>query len=156
VLQHIRDIITGNATHYEVTAHLFNRQGKTSGDLVGGNLSILHTLAGTESDIHTKGKILFLEDLDEYLYHIDRMMMNLKRTGKLKSLKGLIVGGMTDMKDNKIPFGRSAEEIILEAVREYDYPVCFGFSAGHVRHNLPLVMGRKVKLNVGEKVVLSF
>ncbi|HRD37564.1 MAG TPA: LD-carboxypeptidase, partial [Bacteroidia bacterium] len=79
-----------------------------------------------------KNKILFIEDLDEYLYHIDRMMLQLKRSGKLKNLKGLIVGGMSDMKDNKIPFGKSAEEIIYDAVKEYKYPVCFNFPAGHI------------------------
>lgn len=154
VLEHLHRIITGHEVKYEFTAHIFNRIGKVHGELVGGNLSLIYALAGTESDLLTKGKILFLEDLDEYLYHVDRMMMNLKRTGKLKSLKALIVGGMSDMKDNAIPYGKSAEEIILDAVKEYDYPVCFGISAGHVEHNLPLVLGRKVKLEVGEKVRL--
>ena len=117
---------------------------------------MIHTMAGTGSDVLTKGKILFLEDLDEYLYHIDRMMMNLKRTGKLQGLKALIVGGMTEMKDNAIPFGKSAEEIILDAVREYNYPVCFGMSAGHLEKNEPLILGSKVKLSVGGKVRLDF
>lgn len=154
VLDKIKQLLTGHSVQYDLSAHLYNRPGKVTAELVGGNLSLLYALAGTESDIHTKGKILFLEDLDEYLYHIDRMMMNLKRTGKLKSLKGLIVGAMSDMKDNTIPFGKSAEEIILDAVREYDYPVCFGLNAGHVDENNPLVFGRKVKLNVAEKTTL--
>ena len=156
VLQHLRALLTGETVQYEISPHLYNRQGKANAELVGGNLSILHTLSGTPTDLHTKGKILFLEDLDEYLYHIDRMMMNLKRSGKLKTLKGLIVGGMTDMKDNTIPFGKSAEEIILEAVKEYDYPVCFGFPAGHIPENHPLVLGRKIKLTVGAKVKIEF
>lgn len=155
VLEKLKLMLTGNPVHYDLSPHLYNRRGKATAELVGGNLSLLYALAGTESDLHTKGKILFLEDLDEYLYHIDRMMMNLKRTGKLKSLKGLIVGGMNDMKDNAIPFGKSAEEIILEAVKEYDYPVCFGMNAGHVTENNPLIMGRKVKLVVAEKSSLE-
>ncbi len=99
---------------------------------------------------------MFLEDLDEYLYHIDRMMVSLKRAGKLSHLEGLIVGGMTDMKDNQVPFGKTAEQIILDAVKEYDYPVCFGFPAGHTDKNLALPFGRRAKLNVGTKVTLSF
>jgi len=156
ILEKIKQIITGHAVSYELSAHIYNRLGKVSGELIGGNLSVIYALSGTASDMHTKGKILFLEDLDEYLYHIDRMMMNLKRTGKLNTLKGLIVGGMTEMKDNTIPFGKSAEEIILDAVKEFDYPVCFGMNTGHLVENNPLVFGRKVKLVVAAKTVLSF
>ena len=92
---------------------------------------------------------MFLEDLDEYLYHVDRMMLNLKRSGMLQGLAGLVVGGMTDMKDNEVPFGKTAEEIILQTVSEYEYPVCFGFPAGHRPLNDPLFMGRKASLQVG-------
>ncbi len=155
ILEKMKVLLSGNSLTYEVNTHLFNRQGKVNAELVGGNLSLLYALAGTDSDVHTKGKILFLEDLDEYLYHIDRMMMNLKRTGKLKSLKGLVVGGMSDMRDNTIPYGKTAEEIILDAVKEYDYPVCFDFHAGHVLENNPLIFGRKVKLTVGQKITLT-
>lgn len=155
VLERLKQIITGHEVKYEVSPHIFNRLGKAHAELVGGNLSLIYALAGTESDLQTKGKILFLEDLDEYLYHIDRMMMNLKRTGKLKSLKGLIVGAMSDMKDNTIPFGKTAEEIILDAVKEYDFPVCFGLNAGHIEENNPIVIGRKVKLVVAEKTTLT-
>jgi len=155
VLENLHQLLTGNKVSYQYPAHFFNRRGKASGELVGGNLSLIHTLAGTPSDLLTKGKILFLEDLDEYLYHIDRMMLNLKRSGKLHGLKALVIGGMTDMKDNAIPFGKSAEEIILDAVKEYDYPVAFGISSGHIERNEPLVMGRKMKLTVGELTTLS-
>ncbi len=155
VLDKMKQILTGHEVKYELSPHIFNRLGKAHAEMVGGNLSLIYALAGTESDLNTKGKILFLEDLDEYLYHIDRMMMNLKRTGKLKSLKGLVVGGMSDMKDNTIAFGKSAEEIILDAVKEYDYPVCFGLNAGHIKENNPLVIGRKVKLVVAEKTTLT-
>jgi muramoyltetrapeptide carboxypeptidase len=154
ILDNIRQLITGNSVSYETNPHIFNKPGKANAEIVGGNLSLLYSLAGTASDVNTKGKILFLEDLDEYLYHIDRMMMNLKRTGKLKSLKGLVVGAMSEMRDNTIPYGKTAEEIILDAVREYDYPVCFGFKAGHIAENNPLVLGRKIKLTVGPKVTL--
>ncbi len=133
-----------------------NRKGKAKGQLVGGNLSVLNSIIGSPSDIDTAGKILFLEDLDEYLYHIDRMMMNLKRNGKLKDLAGLIVGGMSEMKDNPIPFGRSAEEIIHDAVSEYSYPVVYGFPAGHIPNNFPLIMGANATLNVTEKMELTF
>lgn len=133
------------------------RTGTANGKVVGGNLSLIYSLSGTIYDINTDGTILFIEDLDEYLYHIDRMMMQLKLSGKLKNLAGLIVGGMTDMKDNLVPFGKTAEEIILEAVKEYDYPVCFNFPAGHIDKNLALYFGKEAELIVApESVSLSY
>lgn len=126
------------------------RAGIGEGELVGGNLSLLYALSGSKSDISTAGKILFIEDLDEYLYHIDRMMLNLKRSGKLEKLAGLVVGGMNDMKDNLVPFGKTAEEIILDAVKEYDFPVGFGFPAGHIDTNFALIVGRRTSLDVRE------
>jgi muramoyltetrapeptide carboxypeptidase len=140
--------ITGKDCPYHVPAHPLNRAGQAIGDLTGGNLSILHNMTGTPSGVQTHGKILFLEDLDEYLYHVDRMMMNLKRAGKLEGLSGLLVGGFTEIKDNTIPFGYTAEEIILEHVAAYNYPVCFGFPAGHVPDNQALCIGRKMELIV--------
>ena len=125
-----------------------NRPGESKGLLVGGNLSLLYSLIGSASKVNTTGKILFIEDLDEMLYHLDRMMQNLKRNGLLSGLAGLIVGGMNDMRDNTIPFGKSAEEIISETVAEYDYPVCYGFPAGHIEDNRALIMGREVELLV--------
>lgn len=125
------------------------RPGKAEGVVVGGNLSVLYSIVGSQSDIDTAGKILFIEDLDEYLYHIDRMMMCLKRSGKLRNLRGLIVGGMSDMHDNAIPFGKTAEEIIWDAVKEYDYPVCMGMPFGHIgMENLALILGRQTTLNI--------
>ncbi|MFH1005830.1 MAG: LD-carboxypeptidase [Bacteroidota bacterium] len=132
--------------------HKLNRKGKAEGILVGGNLSLLYALQGSKSDIDTKGKILFIEDLDEYLYHIDRMMMSLKRAGKLSHLAGLIVGEMSDMKDNEVPFGKTAEEIICESVSEFNYPVCFNFPAGHRPKNLALPFGRRANLMVEQEV----
>jgi muramoyltetrapeptide carboxypeptidase len=139
------------------TDALLNRSGTASGKLVGGNLSILYSLCGSKSSLSTKGKILFIEDLDEYLYHIDRMIYNLKRNSMLTHLSGLIVGGMSQMNDNTIPFGKQAEEIILEAVAEFDYPVCFQFPAGHIHDNRALILGREVNLKVeNERVTLKF
>lgn len=155
-LETLRKALFGERLFYEVEKHLLNKAGDAEGELVGGNLSLLYSLTGSVSDIDTKGKILFIEDLDEYLYHVDRMMINLKRSGKLDHLAGLIVGGMTDMKDNAVPFGKTAEEIILDAVQEYNYPVCFNFPAGHVDRNLALYFGKNVKLHVDEKVDLIF
>lgn len=137
---------------YPITQHPLNRLGKTSAEIVGGNLSVLYSLLGSKSDIDTTDKILFLEDLDEYLYHIDRMMQALKRAGKLEDLAGLVVGGMSDMKDNTIPFGLTAEEIIHEAVKEYNYPVVYNFPAGHQDLNLPIKLGNYIGLNIGQTV----
>ncbi|MFZ4740663.1 MAG: S66 peptidase family protein, partial [Bacteroidales bacterium] len=124
-LTSLKNALHNNNIQYTINSHPLNRIGNAEGVLVGGNLSILYSLIGTASDIDTDGKILFIEDLDEYLYHIDRMMMNLKRNGKLANLTGLIVGGMTEMKDNTVPYGKTAEEIISATVSEYSYPVCY-------------------------------
>jgi muramoyltetrapeptide carboxypeptidase len=144
----LKNILFGLSPDYVFPPSALNRYGEGQGLLVGGNLSIIYSSTGTDADINTSGKILFIEDIDEYLYHIDRMMMNLKRSGKLKNLAGLIVGGMTDMHDNTIPFGSSASEIIHNTVANYSYPVCFGFPAGHQDENLALIMGRRVSLKV--------
>lgn len=141
----------GEKIHYTFDAHPLNRNGRVEGELVGGNLSLLYALCGSVSDINTDNKILFIEDLDEYLYHIDRMMINLKRSGKLSRLKALVVGGITDMKDNAIPFGKTAEEIIAEHVAEYHYPVCFNFPAGHIKNNYALKFGATAHLTVDKK-----
>lgn len=159
VKQKLRQVLFGEKLQYEIGENIFsdiNRSGECTGELAGGNLSILYSLLGSSSSIDTNGKILFLEDLDEYLYHIDRMMMALKRAGKLYKLAGLVVGGMNDMKDNKVRFDKTAEQIISEAVSEYNYPVLYGFPAGHIRNNMPLIFGRKVNLKVNEDSSLSF
>lgn len=147
-LETMRRALFGENINYDIKTDTLNKNGNGEGELVGGNLSLLYALTGSKSDIETKGKILFLEDLDEYLYHLDRMMISLKRTGKLNELAGLIVGGMSDMKDNTIPFGKNAEEIISDAVKEFNYPVCFNFPAGHIDKNLALILGRNVRLSV--------
>jgi muramoyltetrapeptide carboxypeptidase len=152
----LRKTLFGETTNYQIESHPLNKNGIAEGQLIGGNLSLLYALSNSVSDIDTTGKILFIEDLDEYLYHIDRMMMQLKRAGKLNNLAGLIVGGMTDMKDNTIPFGKSAEQIIADTVKEFNYPVCFNFPAGHIDKNLAIYFGRKIKLNIQEKINLAF
>lgn len=155
ILKQIKEFLFGNSIVLNAATHPLNRTGNATGQLVGGNLSILYSLAASASDINTEGKILFLEDLDEYLYHIDRMMMQLKRSGKLHGLAGLVVGAMSDMKDNTIPFGKTAEEIIAEHVSEYNFPVCFNFPAGHITENNLLAMGSYTELIVENKVSLK-
>lgn len=142
------DALFGKNYVIEAASKEKNRIGTAEGELVGGNISILYSLLGSPSELKTDGKILVLEDLDEMLYHIDRMLQNLKRNGRLANLKGLIVGGMNVMRDNTIPFGKTAEEIILEAVSEYNYPVCFNFPVGHVPDNRALILGRNVTLQI--------
>ena len=155
-LEGLKNVLFGNEKNIECKAHPFNNYGKVEAEIVGGNLSILYSLLGSESDINTNGKILFIEDLDEYLYHIDRMIMNLKRNGKFENLKALIVGGMSDMNDNDIPFGKTAEEIILQYTKDYDFPICFGFPAGHLDNNSAIIFGAKSKLEItAKKVMLS-
>jgi muramoyltetrapeptide carboxypeptidase len=149
----LKMILQGHKVEYELPAHELNRLGTANGMLVGGNLSLIFSLRGTFCDLDTDGRILFIEDLDEYLYHIDRMMMNLKISGKLKKLNGLIVGGMNEMRDNAITFGRSANEIIANTVKDYNYPVVFNFPAGHCEPNLPLILGRNIILDVKPKKV---
>ncbi len=152
-LETLKKGLFGERITYKTECHPMNRTGVASGVLTGGNLSILYALSGTNSDISTHGKILFIEDLEEYLYHVDRMMMQLKRTGKLQHLAGLIVGGMNHMNDNAVPFGKSAYEIIAEAVSEYSYPVCFNFPAGHIENNNALIMGRNIEFSVEKNVI---
>jgi len=156
-LSTLQAALLGGNSKFEIQNSKLNRQGEANGLLTGGNLSILHNLIGTKSDIDTAEKILFIEDLDEYLYHIDRMMVAMKRSGKLAQLAGLIVGGMTKMNDNETPFGKTTEEIIWEHVQEYDYPVCFNFPTGHIDDNRALILGRKTNLSVGsERTLLEF
>lgn len=144
----------GNPESYLIDSNPSNKLGESKGVLVGGNLSMLLSLSGTKYDLDTKDKILILEDLDEYLYHIDRMMWNLKLGGKLDQLKGLIIGGFSDMHDNTVPFGMDAYQIISEAVKEYSYPVCFNFPFGHIDDNRAMILGKEAHLKVGENEVI--
>lgn len=134
-------------------AYYLNKNGYVNAEIVGGNLSVIYSLLGSKSDIDTVGKILFLEDLDEYLYHIDRMVLNLKRNNKFSQLKGLIVGAMEDMHDNTISFGKSVNEIIYEHTSDYNFPICFNFPAGHISNNTSLILGKNSELEINNNNV---
>lgn len=146
----LRKALSGKPMTYKCAAHPLNRPGKASGDLVGGNLALLAHLVGSASELNTKGKILFLEDVGEYIYQVDRMLLQLKRAGALKKLSGLIIGGFTDMKDTTRPFGSTVEEAIADMVREYEYPVCFGFPISHGKENVSVKHGMPHQLQVGK------
>ena len=155
-VQSLRNVLEGKKIKYSVPPHEFNKKGEAIGELVGGNLALLTHLVGTDSDIKTKGRILFLEDVGEYFYNIDRMLYQLKRSGKLDKLAALIVGGFTDNKDTERPFGQNAYEIIKDVIKEYDYPVCFGFPVSHEKENYALKIGVGYKLKISKsKVVLE-
>ena len=144
------DALLGKPLQYEFPSHPLNKNGVMEGEIVGGNLSVLYGMMGSNTFPELDGKMLFIEEVDEYIYHIDRMMHALKRAGKLENLKGLIVGGLTQIKDNSHPFGMTAEQVIAEAVAEYNYPVCFGFPAGHFDDNRPLFFGLESRIEVTE------
>jgi len=140
--------LIGERSHYECKPHPLNRTGTTTAPLVGGNLSLLYALSGSVSDINTHQKILFIEELDEYLYHIDRMMLQLKRAGKLAHLAGLLLGSFTKMRDNEVAFGSSFEQIIREHCEEYGFPIAFNFPAGHGEVNVAMKLGANYCLTV--------
>jgi len=147
-IESLHNALLGKKGNYQTEGNVFDQEGKASGILVGGNLSLLVNLIGTPSDINTKNKILFIEEVGEYIYSVDRMMYQLKRSGKLENLKGLIIGRFSQMKDTTIPFGQTAEEAIKEIVKDYDFPVCFGFPVSHEKENYALKVGVKYKLRV--------
>lgn len=152
----LRQMLFEGKAYYEFVNEgvVVNRQGCCTAPVVGGNLSVLYSLLGSASDIDTEGRILLLEDLDEYLYHIDRMMMALRRAGKLQGLRGLLVGAMSDMHDNAVPFGRTAEEIVRDAVADYGYPVAFNCLFGHIgTENRALPLGVETKVRVASDSV---
>lgn len=147
-IESLHTALFGQKLSYEIVSDPMNRVGTATGELVGGNLSILYSLFGSPSAIDCKDKILFIEDLDEYLYHVDRMMMNLKRNGCLESIKGIVVGAMSSMKDNDIPWGKNALEIIQDVTKKYTIPVIYNFPAGHIHDNRTLIMGNTVTIDV--------
>ena len=153
-IKSLKDVLFGHKPVYKIAPSEKNRAGNATGKIVGGNLSILYSLLGSGSAIKTSGKILFIEDIDEYLYHIDRMLMNLKRNNYFNELKGLIVGSFTKMNDNTIPFGKTAEEIILDITSEFDFPIIFNFPAGHINDNRALILGGEVEMNVDDREAL--
>ncbi|HRN55609.1 MAG TPA: LD-carboxypeptidase, partial [Agriterribacter sp.] len=154
-VQSLRKALAGKRTKYTCTANVLNRKGKASGPLIGGNLSLLAHVTGTPSGIATRGKILFIEEVGEYLYSADRMLYQLKRSGKLDKLAGLIVGEFTEMKDTKRPFGKATYEMIADVVKAYDYPVCMGFPVGHGKENYALKAGvvHRLSVNSGKAVL---
>jgi muramoyltetrapeptide carboxypeptidase len=147
-IKSLKNVLEGLPANYECAAHEFNKHGTAEGELVGGNLTLLTHLIGTASDIKTKSKILFIEDIGEYLYNIDRMFLQLKRSGKLDKLAGLIIGGFSEMKDTERPFGKRVQEIIYDHVKVYHYPVCFNFPVSHEKENYALKIGGTYSLHV--------
>lgn len=151
----LKDALFGKPVSYVVKGNSFNREGNCSGLLIGGNLAIMQACSGSKSDISTEGKILFIEDVNEYKYSIDRMLVHLKRSGKLDKLAGLVVGSFTAIKEkDEEAYKQSIEELIFEKVKEYNYPVCFNFPAGHIKNNLALKLGVPYELSVSSTDVI--
>lgn len=151
----LQNILQGQKPTYEISSHRLNRQGMAQGILRGGNLSVLYGLRGTPYDFQPENTILFIEDIAEKPYHIDRMMQNLKLGGILQRISGLVVGQFSDCDEDPLMM-RSIEEIISDAVSEYSYPVCFNFPAGHVAQNMPLIMNTEAELRVKNSITLSY
>ncbi len=152
-LQSLKAAMEGVPARYVCDTHFLNRAGSAEGELVGGNLTLLAHLTGTKSGLKTKHRILFLEDIGEYLYSTDRMLLQLKRSGQLANLAGLIIGGFSDAKDTERPFGKTVYDLIYDMVKEYDYPVCFGFPVSHDKENFALKIGIKYRFQVKEDSV---
>ncbi|MBS1519587.1 MAG: LD-carboxypeptidase [Bacteroidetes bacterium] len=154
-LDTLRKALFGEELSYQFNSHDLNRIGEATGVVIGGNLSLLVAILNSVSDYSYDGKILFIEDVGEYLYSVDRMIRALDRAGKLKNLVGLIIGGFTDMKDNDIPFGQTVPEIIMEVVKGYNYPICFDFPAGHIPDNQSIILGKTLNLSIKGKHVVA-
>lgn len=152
-IQYIHKALFGKKVKYTSAAHTYNQLGIAQGELVGGNLTLLTNIIGTKSDINTRNKILFIEDVGEYIYGIDRMLYQLKRSGKLATLKGLIIGQFTDIKDTDRPFGKTVYEAINDVVKEYTYPICFAYPISHSNENIAIKVGGTYELKVGKKTV---
>ncbi len=150
VLASFRKALFGEKLSYTIPSHEYNVNGTAKGEIVGGNLSVLYSIMGSKSEVDYKGKILFIEDLDEYLYHIDRMMMNLKRNGYFDGVKAVIVGGMSSMNDNEIPWGKDALQIIQDVLKDYKFPIIYNFPAGHIKDNRTLILGKVVSIDVNK------
>ena len=149
----LKEALEGKKMRYRCDPHEFNKRGEAVGELVGGNLALLAHVVGTPSDIKTRGRILFLEDVGEYLYNVDRMLYQLKRSGKFKKLAGLIIGGFSDMKNTERPFGKNGYEILHDIFTEADYPVCFNFPVSHDKENYALKVGVGCKFKVSKSRV---
>ena len=153
----LSDLLFGQKATFELNPSPFNQTGQTSGTLIGGNLSIIYSMLSSPDTYDFRDAILFIEDLAEHLYHIDRMMHALRRQGALAQIKGLIVGGMTDLEDTDVPFGQSIEELILAHFSYRKIPICFDFPAGHIADNQALILGATVTIEVCDKqTILSY
>lgn len=152
----LKDTLEGKPVHYNASTHPFNQNGKAKAAVIGGNLCLMAHCIGSNAEYDTDGKILFIEDIGEQLYNIDRMMLQMKRAGKLKKLKGLMVGGFSDNKDTERAFGKTAYAIIAEAVQEYTYPKCFGFPISHEKENVAIAIGQTYALEINDDAVSLF
>ncbi len=141
----------GKPENYDLEGSKYNREGEAKGQLIGGNLTMLHTMLGSDTSLDTSGKILFIEEIGEYKYHIDRMLQSMKRAGYFENLNGLVVGDMSKLRKNTTLWGTSVEQLILDALEEYDFPIAFNMPAGHEKDNRALVLGREVELKVGKE-----
>ncbi len=144
----LKDSLEGKPVHYTAKPHAQNTYGKAIAPMVGGNLSLLAHAVGTNADVDPRGKILFIEDVGEQLYNVERMLLQLKRAGKLSKLKGLVVGGFTSNKDTDRPFGKNIEQVIYDVVREFKFPICFGFPISHEKENVAIIVGGTYRLDV--------
>jgi muramoyltetrapeptide carboxypeptidase len=149
-LSKLKNVLFGDSLSYSITSNKNNKTGKSEGIIVGGNLTLIQSTIGSKTELKMKDKILFIEEIGEYAYHIDRMLYSLKRAGYFENCKGLIVGQISDVKKNTTDFGRSINELILDVLDEYNFPILFDFPAGHEKTNFPIILGRKVILDVSK------
>ncbi|GAA3631667.1 S66 peptidase family protein [Flavivirga jejuensis] len=156
-LSTFKDAIFGKSLSYTLKGSTYNKTGNASAPIVGGNLTMLHTMLGSKTSIDTSGKILFIEEIGEYKYHIDRMLQSLKRAGYFENCKGVVVGGMTKLRKNTTLWGASIEQLVLDVLSDYGFPIAFNMPAGHEKDNRAMILGRTVKLSVGsEKSTIVF
>ena len=149
-LSKLKNVLFGANLSYSIAPNKNNKVGKSEGTIVGGNLTLIQSTIGSKTELKVKDKILFIEEIGEYAYHIDRMLYSLKRAGYFENCKGLIVGQISDVKENTTDFGRSIDELILDILEEYNFPVLFNFPAGHEETNYPIILGRKITLDVSK------
>jgi muramoyltetrapeptide carboxypeptidase len=147
----LKNAIFGSTLSYNLKGSKFNKPGVSSGQLIGGNLTLLHTMLGSRSSINTDGKIIFIEEIGEYAYHIDRMLISMKRAGYFENCKGIIVGDISKVRKNTTPWGKPVKQLILDVFSEYSFPILFNFPAGHEDDNRALILGRNITINVGKE-----
>lgn len=156
-IESLKNCLFGKLKSYHINNNKYNRIGKSSGILVGGNLTLLASQLGSNSEIDTKNKILFIEEIGEYKYHIDRMLQSLKRAGFFDNCNGVIIGDMSEIKINSPSWGSSVNELIYDVLKPYKFPISFGIQSGHLKHNKSLIFGRNIDLDVkSSKTIISF